>query len=221
MPENTELTLPASEGGVRIDKVITSGVFELDGGSWEVDNNVWVIGDERECIVIDAAHDAEAIRSVVGDRVVASILLTHGHNDHINAVEALQDLTGAESQLHPDDRMLWDEIIEEAPDHDLADGDRITVGDVTIEVLHTPGHAPGACCFYVADLGVLFSGDTLFNGGPGATGRSYSDFPTIIDSISERLLALPEETVVLTGHGDPTTIGAEKPHRQEWIDRGH
>ena len=221
MPENTELTLPASEGGVRIDKVITSGVFELDGGSWEVDNNVWVIGDERECIVIDAAHDAEAIRSVVGDRVAASILLTHGHNDHINAVEALQDLTGAESQLHPDDRMLWDEIIEEAPDHDLADGDRITGGDVTIEVLHTPGHAPGACCFYVADLGVLFSGDTLFNGGPGATGRSYSDFPTIIDSISERLLALPEETVVLTGHGDPTTIGAEKPHRQEWIDRGH
>src|SRR5690606_36508108 len=128
-----ELTLPVSPGGVRIDKVVTSGVFELDGGSWEVDNNVWVLGDERECVVIDAAHDAEGIRAVVGDRLVASILLTHGHNDHINAVEALQDLTGAESQLHPDDRMLWDEVVESAPDHDLADGDLVSVGDVTIE----------------------------------------------------------------------------------------
>ena len=95
------------------------------------------------------------------------------------------------------------------------------VGDVSLEVLHTPGHSPGACCFYAPSLGVLFSGDTLFNGGPGATGRSYSSFPTIIASITDRLLTLPEETIVLTGHGDPTTIGAEKPHRQEWIDRGH
>lgn len=217
----SELQLPTSEGGVRIDRVVTSGVFELDGGSWEVDNNVWVIGDERECLVIDAAHDAESIRSVVGDRVVASILCTHGHNDHINAVEALQDLTGAEAQLHPDDRMLWNEIIEAEPDHDLADGDRITVGDVILEVLHTPGHSPGACCFYAPLLGVVFSGDTLFNGGPGATGRSYSSFPTIMTSITDRLLSLPEETIVLTGHGDHTTIGAEKPHRQEWLDRGH
>ena len=217
----SELQLPTSEGGVRIDRVVTSGVFELDGGSWEVDNNVWVIGDERECLVIDAAHDAEAIRAVVEDRTVASILCTHGHNDHINAVAALQDLTGAEVQIHPDDRMLWDEVMEGEPDHDLADGDRIVVGDVVLEVLHTPGHAPGACCFYAPALGVLFSGDTLFNGGPGATGRSYSSFPTIVDSITERLLCLPEETLVLTGHGDHTTIGAEKPHRQEWLDRGH
>ena len=217
----SELQPPTSDGGVRIDRVVTSGVFELDGGSWEVDNNVWVIGDERECLVIDAAHDAEAIRAVVGDRSVASILCTHGHNDHINAVAALQDLTGAEVQIHPDDRMLWDEVMEGEPDHDLADGDRIVVGDVVLEVLHTPGHAPGACCFYAPALGVLFSGDTLFNGGPGATGRSYSSFPTIVDSITERLLCLPEETLVLTGHGDHTTIGAEKPHRQEWLDRGH
>ncbi|NLW99596.1 MAG: MBL fold metallo-hydrolase [Actinomycetales bacterium] len=217
----TELQLPTSPGGVRIDRVITSGVFELDGGSWEVDNNVWVVGDDHECVVIDAAHDAEAIKAAVGDRVVASILCTHGHNDHINAVEALQDLTGAEAQIHPDDRMLWNEVIEGEPDHDLADGDRIMVGDVSLDVLHTPGHSPGACCFYAPSLGVLFSGDTLFNGGPGATGRSYSSFPTIIASITDRLLTLPEETIVLTGHGDPTTIGAEKPHRQEWIDRGH
>ena len=217
----SELQLPTSPGGVRIDRVVTSGLFELDGGSWEVDNNVWVIGDERECLVIDAAHDAGAIAAVVGDRVVASILCTHGHNDHINAVAALQDLTGAAVQLHPGDRMLWDEVMDTEPDHDLADGDRIVVGDVTLEVLHTPGHAPGACCFHAPSLGVLFSGDTLFNGGPGATGRSHSSFATIMDSITDRLLGLPDETVVLTGHGEHTTIGAERPHRQEWLDRGH
>jgi glyoxylase-like metal-dependent hydrolase (beta-lactamase superfamily II) len=219
--DDNEPTLPVSAGGVRIDRVVTSGVFELDGGSWEVDNNVWVVGDESECVVVDAAHDAEAIRAAVGDRVLSAILCTHGHNDHIDAVAALQDLTGAEAQLHPDDRMLWDEVVETAPDHDLADGDRVVVGDVVLEVLHTPGHSPGACCFYARALGVVFSGDTLFNGGPGATGRSFSSFPTIIDSITNRLLSLPEETVVLTGHGDHTTIGAEKPHLQEWIDRGH
>lgn len=97
----------------------------------------------------------------------------------------------------------------------------ITIGDVDLQVLHTPGHAPGACCLYAPTLGVLLSGDTLFHGGPGATGRSYSDFPTIIDSIRERLLVLPSETVVLTGHGDPTTIGDEAPHLEAWIARGH
>ena len=217
----TPLQPPVSPGGVRVDRVVTSGVFELDGGSWEVDNNVWVVGDSDECVVIDAAHDGAAIKAAVGDRVLSTILCTHGHNDHIDAVVALQDLTGAEAQIHPDDRMLWDAVIETEPDHDLADGDRIVVGDVSLEVLHTPGHSPGACCFYAETLGVVFSGDTLFQGGPGATGRSYSSFPTIIESITTRLLALPDETVVLTGHGDPTTIGAERPHLQEWIDRGH
>jgi glyoxylase-like metal-dependent hydrolase (beta-lactamase superfamily II) len=95
------------------------------------------------------------------------------------------------------------------------------VGDVELRVLHTPGHAPGACCFHVPALDVLFSGDTLFNGGPGATGRSFSDFPTIIDSIRDDLLTLHDHTIVLTGHGDATSIGAEKPHVQEWLDRGH
>ncbi len=90
-----------------------------------------------------------------------------------------------------------------------------------LTVLHTPGHAPGAVCFYLPSQGVLFTGDTLFPGGPGATGRSFSDFPTIIDSIRGRLLVLHAGTVVHTGHGDDTTIGAEAPHLQEWIDRGH
>ena len=210
-----------SAAGVRVDRVVTSGTFELDGGSWEVDNNVWVVGDDEECLVIDAAHDAGAVLDAVGGRRVLGILCTHGHNDHVNAVPELVEATGASAHLHPDDRVLWDQSQSEPPGAELSDGQVLRVGDVELTVLHTPGHAPGACCFHAPALGVLFSGDTLFQGGPGATGRSYSDFPTIIASIRTRLLELPSETVVLTGHGDPTTIGDEAPHLQEWIERGH
>lgn len=206
----------------RIDKAVTNGTFSLDGGTWEVDNNVWVVGNDSECVIIDAPHDAQAILDVVGQRTVKAILLTHAHSDHVGVVFDLKEATGAPIHLHPEDKVLWDLVHEGRTwDADLADGQRIEVGGTTLEVLHTPGHAPGACCFYSADLGVLFSGDTLFNGGPGATGRSHSSFETILDSITDRLLALPEETVVHTGHGDDTSIGAEKPHRQAWIDRGH
>ncbi|GAA4401547.1 MBL fold metallo-hydrolase [Ornithinibacter aureus] len=210
-----------SPGGVRVERVVTSGVFELDGGSWEVDNNVWLVGDDTEVLVVDAAHDAPAILEAVGGRRVVAIVCTHGHNDHVNAVGDLVRATGATASLHPDDRVLWDQTQPEPPGGELADGQVFTVGDVDLTVLHTPGHAPGACCLHAPALGVLLSGDTLFSGGPGATGRSFSDFPTIIDSISERLLTLPADTVVLTGHGDTTTIGDEAPHLQEWLDRGH
>jgi len=136
--------------------------------------------------------------------------------------ELLAAHPGAKVALHPDDRVLWDQSHPHlAPSLDLADGDVVQVGDVELFVLHTPGHAPGACCFHARDLGVVFTGDTLFQGGPGATGRSYSDFPTIVESIKEQLLSLPPETVVLTGHGDSTTIGAEKDDVEEWVRRGH
>ena len=206
----------------RIDHAVTSGTFSLDGGTWEVDNNVWVVGDDDECVVIDAPHDAGAIMEVVGDRTVRAILLTHAHSDHVDAVFDLKERTGAPIHLHPDDRVLWDLVHEgRSWDEDLADGQQIQVGGTTLHVLHTPGHAPGACCFHAPELGVLFSGDTLFSGGPGATGRSHSSFGTIIDSITDKILTLPEDTVVHTGHGDSTSVGAEKPQRQEWIDRGH
>ena len=107
------------------------------------------------------------------------------------------------------------------PDAHLLDGQVIEAAGADLRVLHTPGHAPGAVCLYDPGLGTVFTGDTLFKGGPGATGRSFSHFPTIIDSIRDRLLTLPPETEVLTGHGDPTTIGAEAPHLEEWIARGH
>ena len=206
----------------RIDKVITSGTFELDGGSWEVDNNVWIVGDDAECIVIDAGHEAAPILEAIGERTLLAVVSTHAHNDHVNAAAEVADAKQAPIWLHPDESPLWRMTYpDRAPDGALAHGQVVTVAGTELTVLHTPGHAPGACCLHAPELGVVFSGDTLFNGGPGATGRSYSDFPTIVESIRDKLLTLPSETVVHTGHGDDTSIGAEAPHVQEWLDRGH
>ncbi|MFE3829340.1 MBL fold metallo-hydrolase [Streptomyces sp. NPDC059092] len=207
---------------VRIDHLVTSGTFALDGGTWDVDNNVWIVGDDSEAIVIDAAHDAAAIEAALNGRALRAIVCTHAHNDHIDAAPALAAATGAPVLLHPDDLPLWKQTHpERLPDGELTDGATIAVAGTTLTVLHTPGHAPGAVCLYAPEAATVFTGDTLFQGGPGATGRSFSHFPTIIDSIRDRLLTLPPETVVRTGHGDPTTIGAEAPHLSEWIRRGH
>ncbi|MFX0593062.1 MBL fold metallo-hydrolase [Melissospora conviva] len=206
----------------RVDQTVTSGTFSLDGQTFDVDNNVWVLGDDHECVVIDAPHDVAAILAVVGDRRVTAILATHAHDDHVRVAPELSRATGAPVLLHPADRVVWDLVHPDtAPDGELADGQEITVGGTTLRVLHTPGHSPGACSFHVPELGTVFTGDTLFCGGPGATGRSFSDFGTIVASIRDRLLTLPAETVVRTGHGDSTTIGAEAPHLAEWIARGH
>ncbi|MFE0691830.1 MBL fold metallo-hydrolase [Streptomyces xiamenensis] len=206
----------------RIDHLVTSGTFSLDGGTWDVDNNVWIVGDDHEAIVIDAAHDADAIRAALGDRTLRAIVCTHAHNDHIDAAPALAAATGAPILLHPEDLPLWKQTHpDRLPDGELADGERIAVAGTELTVLHTPGHAPGAVCLYAPGLGTVFTGDTLFAGGPGATGRSFSHFPTIIDSIRDRLLTLPAGTAVRTGHGDGTTIGAEAPQLAEWIARGH
>ncbi|GAA3194464.1 MBL fold metallo-hydrolase [Actinocorallia longicatena] len=205
-----------------IEKLVTSGTFSLDGGTWDVDNNVWIIGDSTEVIVIDAAHDAEAIAAAIGDRTVKAIACTHAHNDHIDAAPALARLTGAPILLHPADLELWRMTHPDtAPDGDLSDGQVLTVAGADLTVVHTPGHAPGAICLHGPELGAVFSGDTLFQGGPGATGRSFSDFPTIITSIEKRLLTLPADTIVHTGHGVSTTIGGEAPHLLDWITRGH
>lgn len=200
-----------------VQNVVTSGVFELDGGSWNVDNNVWVVGDDREVIVIDAAHDAGRIAEAVGERAVRAIVCTHAHNDHVNAAPDLAGRTGAPILLHPEDRVLWDQTHpDRAPDGELTDGQTLAIAGTELQVLHTPGHAPGAVCLYSRELGVVFSGDTLFHGGPGATGRSYSDYPTIVKSITERLFALPDDTTVHTGHGESTAIGAEKAGSSGW-----
>ncbi|WP_326816790.1 MULTISPECIES: MBL fold metallo-hydrolase [unclassified Streptomyces] len=206
----------------RIDHLVTSGTFALDGGEWDVDNNVWIVGDDTEAIVIDAAHDATAIEAALGGRTLRAIVCTHAHNDHIDAAPDLADATGAPILLHPDDLPLWKQTHpHRTPDAELAEGQELEIAGTTLQVLHTPGHAPGAVCLYVPELATVFTGDTLFQGGPGATGRSFSHFPTIVESIRDRLLALPAETTVRTGHGDSTTIGAEAPHLDEWIARGH
>jgi glyoxylase-like metal-dependent hydrolase (beta-lactamase superfamily II) len=209
-------------GVARIDHAVTSGTFSLDGETFDVDNNVWVVGDDSECIVIDAPHDVEEILAVVDGRRVVAIVCTHAHDDHVRVAPALAAATGAPVLLHPHDAPLWALTHPDVePDGELTDGQVIRVGGVDVQVLHTPGHAPGCCCLYVPDLGVVFSGDTLFAGGPGATGRSFSDFPTLAASIRASLLALPSETIVHTGHGDSTTIGDAADHIDEWEARGH
>ena len=205
-----------------IERVVTTGTFTLDGGEWEVENNVWLVGDDETVVVIDAAHDPEAILGAVAGRHVPMVICTHGHNDHINAAVEVAAATEAQIALHPADHMLWEqEYGSLRPDVELTDGASIEVAGIHLAVLHTPGHSPGSVSLYSSDLEVVFSGDTLFNGGPGATGRSYSDFDVIIASIRQRLLTLPLSTVVRTGHGEDTSIRAEEPHLQEWLSRGH
>jgi glyoxylase-like metal-dependent hydrolase (beta-lactamase superfamily II) len=200
----------------RIDHAVSSGTFTLDGETFDVDNNIWVVGDDEECVVIDAPHDVDDILSVVGERRVKAILCTHAHDDHVRVAPALRDAVRAPIMLHPDDRPLWElthgagETGDHLWDVDLSDGFEIEVGGTTLRTLHTPGHAPGAVCFHAPDLGCVFTGDTLFQGGPGATGRSFSDEDQIKVSIRAKLLQLPDETIVHTGHGDDTTIGAER-----------
>lgn len=195
---------------VTIENLVTSGTFSLDGGTWDVDNNVWIVGNDEECVIIDSPHDAAAIISQVRGRKVLAILQTHAHNDHIGAAREVADTVGAPIYLNPEDLVLWEQVYPDSkPDRELADGDVFEVGGAALKAIHTPGHSPGSTCFYLESEGTVFTGDTLFNGGPGATGRSYSDYPTILASIRERLLTLPPETVVRTGHGDNTTIAAE------------
>lgn len=206
---------------LRVERVVTSGTFSLDGGTWDVDNNVWLIGDDDEVLVVDAAHDAPAIVAAIGHRRVVAIACTHAHDDHVDVAPVLAAVTGAPVLLHPGDDPLWQLTWPGRSYGELRDGQVLTVAGHPVHVLHTPGHSPGAVCFYAPEEEAVFSGDTLFRGGPGATGRSYSDFPTIIESIRRALLVLPGPTRVHPGHGEDTSIGQEALDLQTWIRRGH
>jgi glyoxylase-like metal-dependent hydrolase (beta-lactamase superfamily II) len=202
-------------GDARIDQAVTSGTFSLDGQTFDVENNIWVVGDEAECVVIDAPHDVDEILEVIEGRRVIAILCTHGHDDHVRYAPELGLATDARVLLHPDDLPVWRLTHRAPPAGSLHDHQVIPIADVDLRVIHTPGHTPGSVCFYAEEFpgypaGVIFTGDTLFNGGPGATGRSFSDHDQILESIRTRLLTLPDATVVKTGHGPDTTIGAER-----------
>ena len=181
-----------------------------------MDNNVFVLRctETGDAVLLDAANEHDRLLDLCRGLGVRSVLETHGHWDHIQAVPALRD---AGYQVHvtaQDADMLpsYDEILD--------DESTVTVGRLRLRTIHTPGHTPGSMSFLLEGSPVLFSGDTLFPGGPGATKFPGGDFPTIVESIDRKLLTLPAATRVLPGHGDDTPIGAERPHLQEWIDRG-
>jgi glyoxylase-like metal-dependent hydrolase (beta-lactamase superfamily II) len=191
---------------VRIDKYVV-GPFE---------NNVFIVRCKQtgESVLLDAANEHELLLEVSRATGVRRVLTTHGHWDHIQAVVAMRD-AGIDVGIAPDDAAML-------PGYDftIADDEVIEVGDLRLRTIHTPGHTPGSTSFLLEGHPVLFSGDTLFPGGAGNTATPEGDFPLIIESIDRRLFTLPADLLVLPGHGLDTTIGTERPHLQEWIDRG-
>ena len=181
-----------------------------------VDNNVLVLRctETGDAVLLDAANEHERLLELCQRLGVRRVLETHGHWDHIQAVPQLRDAGYSVGVTAQDAGMLpsYDEVIE--------DDAVIEVGHLRLHTIHTPGHTPGSMCFLLQDHPILFSGDTLFPGGPGNTSYEGGDFATIIQSVDRRLFTLPPDTIVLPGHGDRTTIGTERPHLQEWVDRG-
>ena len=206
---------------MNIQRLVTSGTFELDGGSWDVDNNIWIVGDDSDVVVFDAAHTAAPIIEAVAGRNVVAVVCTHGHNDHVTVAPELGEALDAPVLLHPADDVLWQMTHPGKEFRSVEDGQRLQAGGIELIALHTPGHSPGSVCWFAPELNAVISGDTLFQGGPGATGRSFSDFPTILYSIKNRLGTLPQDTVVYTGHGDTTKIGDEIVNYDDWVARGH
>jgi glyoxylase-like metal-dependent hydrolase (beta-lactamase superfamily II) len=181
-----------------------------------MDNNVYILvdPDSGECVLFDAPTEAGRILDALQGTTLRYILMTHADLDHVGALDEVRRATGAEVGAH----RLEAHRMPSPPDFEINDGDVIRFGNVELRALHTPGHAPGSLSFVVGDI--LIAGDTLFPGGPGGTSGPHQDFNQIIESIRTKLFTLPDETRVYPGHGGSTTIGNERPHLQEWIDRG-
>ncbi len=192
--------------GVRIEKIVV-GPFE---------NNVFVVRDKAtgNAVIIDAANEHELLLDVSRATGVRRVLTTHGHFDHIQAVTAMRD-AGIDVGIAAEDAKML-------PSYDfvIPDDDVIAVGDLRLRTIHTPGHTPGSTSFLLEGHPILFTGDTLFPGGPGNTKFENASFDQIITSIDRRLFTLPADLLVLPGHGLDTTIGTERPHIQEWVTRG-
>lgn len=181
-----------------------------------MDNNVYLLTDlsRGEALLIDAADDAQRLVAEIGDRDVVAIFTTHGHWDHVRALDEVARATGAPVVLHPADV----ELAGRRPDQPAEDGMTLRFGDAAVELRHTPGHTPGSVCAILGETH-LFSGDTLFPGGPGRT-TSPDEFATIMDSLRTQLFTLGDDTWVYPGHGDDTTLGTERPKLDEWQARG-
>jgi glyoxylase-like metal-dependent hydrolase (beta-lactamase superfamily II) len=206
-------------------EVMAEGTLHIDDDQAEIhklvvgpmDNNVFVVRCKQtgEAVLLDAANEHEKLLELCRRLNVGKVLETHGHWDHIQAVPAVRE-AGYEVGVTADDAAMLP-----AYDFVLEDDTVITVGRLRLHTIHTPGHTPGSMCFLIEGSPVLLSGDTLFPGGPGATKSPGGDFDRIIHSIDERIFSkIAAETIVMPGHGDDTTVGAERPHLQEWIDRG-
>jgi len=206
MAGTTSDTLIWDATGVEIHQVVVG----------PVDNNVLILRctETGDAVLLDAANEHERLLELCQRLGVRRVLETHGHWDHIQAVPQLRDAGYSVGVTAQDADMLpsYDEVIE--------DESVIDVGRLRLHTIHTPGHTPGSMCFQLEGHPILFSGDTLFPGGPGNTTFDGGDFDTIIGSVDRKLFPLAPDTIVLPGHGDRTTIGTERPHLQEWIDRG-
>ena len=191
---------------VRIEKIVV-GPFE---------NNVFVLRSKGtgDAVIVDAANEHELLLEVSRATGVRRVLTTHGHFDHIQAVTQMRD-AGIDVGIAAEDAAML-------PSYDfvIPDDDVIEVGDLRLHTIHTPGHTPGSTCFLLEGHPIVFSGDTLFPGGPGNTSFENASFEQIIQSIDRRLFTLPGDTLVLPGHGLDTTIASEAPHLDEWIARG-
>ncbi len=179
--------------------------------------NAWLVGDDEEVIVIDPGSDAAAVLAAVGEREILAVICTHGHREHIAAATEIADRDEAPIALHALDRVAWRETHTDGdPDISMADGGVFEVADVSLEVMHTPGHSPGSVCLYSEDLGVVFTGDTLLAGGPAAHDGEFPDYAGQLTAIGEQLLTLPGDTRVLPGHGEETTITLAERQFDSW-----
>lgn len=182
-----------------------------------MDNNAYLLVDTtaQQALLVDAAAEPRRLLEQMHGLELVGILTTHGHRDHWQALDTVADATGAATWLHSRDR----DLVPRVPDHDAEDGVRVGFGAADVRLVHTPGHTRGSVCALLGDAH-LFTGDTLFPGGPGNTSGDREAFRTIMRSLRERLFALPDETWVYPGHGDDTTLGRERPRLDEWEARG-
>lgn len=203
----------------RIERLVTAGNVDPSGPP-EHENNVWLVGDDRQVIVVDPAHDPDAVVDAVAGREVLAVLLTHGHWDHVRAAPSFAARVHAPVFLGAADAFLWERWTGQADGFiPLTDAAEFVVAGTTLKAVATPGHTPGSTSIRVDDLGAVLTGDALFPGGVGATKWDYSSFDDAIAS-ARRLFELPGDTVVHPGHGRDTTIAAEAPKVDEWIARG-